>query len=199
MGEIRDAARTRAKILKAARDQFAARGFGGARMEAIAKGAGVTRQLLYHYFPSKDVLFEEVLAQKFTHNHTPPPESGGPGLPFRQRFRGAAADPVGVRFMTWEAAELGRTGKIAAEPERREAAARQMAMITEAQANGELPPEWPPEFLQLAISALGVYPLAYPQVTRMLTGKDPEDPDFQREWLIFLDALAERLSPKSRD
>ena len=194
MGEIRDAARTRAKILKAARDEFAARGFGGARVGVIAEAAGVTRQLLYHYFPSKDVLFEEVLVQKFSHHAPPPPDGGGPGLPFRQRFRGAASDPVGVRFMTWEAAELGPTGRIAAEPARREAAERQRAMIADAQAKDELPPDLRPDLLQLAVSALGVYPLAFPQVTRMLTGKDPQDPEFQSEWLAFLDALAARLA-----
>ncbi len=63
MGDLRDAARTRQKIMEAARDEFAARGFAGARVEAIARRAGLSKQLLYHYFANKEALI----------GHTPGP------------------------------------------------------------------------------------------------------------------------------
>ncbi len=55
MGKLRDAARGRArkKIMEAARKEFAALGFAGARTESIARRAGLSNQLLYHYFASK--------------------------------------------------------------------------------------------------------------------------------------------------
>jgi len=49
------------RILIAARDAFAAHGFDGARLDSIAKAAGVTKQLVYHYFKSKDELYSVVL------------------------------------------------------------------------------------------------------------------------------------------
>lgn len=48
---------TRAAILSAARERFAAAGFGGATIRAIAADAGVDAALVHHYFGSKDDLF----------------------------------------------------------------------------------------------------------------------------------------------
>jgi len=61
----RDADRTREQILRAAMAQFAAHGFGGARMEAIAEHGGVDKKLIYYYFDGKDALFLAVLEQTY--------------------------------------------------------------------------------------------------------------------------------------
>ena len=64
-GPARDADRSRARILAAATAAFAASGYGGARVEQIAKGAGVNKALLYHYFGNKEALFVAVLEQTY--------------------------------------------------------------------------------------------------------------------------------------
>ncbi|AXH93623.1 TetR family transcriptional regulator [Micromonospora aurantiaca] len=51
----------REKILAAARDAFAARGFGGVTMRQIASIAAVDPALVHHYFGTKDQLFLTVL------------------------------------------------------------------------------------------------------------------------------------------
>ena len=51
---------TKDKILKAAREAFAEKGFNGVSVDEIAKRAGVKKALIYYYFPSKEDLFEEV-------------------------------------------------------------------------------------------------------------------------------------------
>ncbi|MGZ5133041.1 MAG: TetR/AcrR family transcriptional regulator [Caldimonas sp.] len=61
----RDADRTRQEILAAATGEFAAHGFGGARIEAIADRAGVNKKLIYYYFEGKDELFLAVLEQTY--------------------------------------------------------------------------------------------------------------------------------------
>ena len=61
----RDADRTRQEILAAATAEFAAHGFGGARIEAIADRAGVNKKLIYYYFEGKDELFLAVLEQTY--------------------------------------------------------------------------------------------------------------------------------------
>ena len=48
-------------LLEAAREIFAARGLEGARVDDIARRAGVNKQLVYHYFDSKDGLYAAVL------------------------------------------------------------------------------------------------------------------------------------------
>ena len=61
----RDADRSQREILLAARDEFAAHGLGGARMDRIATGAGVNKRLIYYYFASKESLFLAVLERAY--------------------------------------------------------------------------------------------------------------------------------------
>jgi len=194
MGEQRDAARTRAKIMEAARDEFAARGFAGARIESIARRAGIAKQLLYHYFASKEALFEETLRSKYEQHRAAIGDDEGPGALFVRQFRAACRDPVWMRFLTWEAAEHADSGRITAESSRREAIARQAARVAERQTRGELPADLPADLLQLAVYALAIYPIAFAQTTEMITGRSPEDAQFQADWTAFLNALAERLA-----
>lgn len=49
------------RIIAAARDEFAKRGFDGTRVAQIARRAGVNKQLLFYYFHSKRGLFQAVL------------------------------------------------------------------------------------------------------------------------------------------
>ena len=52
---------SRQKILDAALDAFYEAGFDGARVDAIAKKAGVNQALIYYYFKSKEELFSELI------------------------------------------------------------------------------------------------------------------------------------------
>ncbi|MEZ4647826.1 MAG: TetR/AcrR family transcriptional regulator [Candidatus Eisenbacteria bacterium] len=54
----------RAQILEVAGTVFAEEGFAGAKIRQIAKACGVTEALLYKFFPSKEVLFQETLGAK---------------------------------------------------------------------------------------------------------------------------------------
>ncbi len=49
------------QILNAALEEFAERGYAGASMAATAARAGVTKGLIYHYFPGKEALFRAVV------------------------------------------------------------------------------------------------------------------------------------------
>lgn len=53
----RNAAATRARILEAAKREFAARGLKDTRIEDVAKRAGANRRMIYYYFGSKDALY----------------------------------------------------------------------------------------------------------------------------------------------
>lgn len=50
------------KILLAAQKEFAANGFAGARMETIARSAGINKAMIFYYFSSKEKLYRDVLA-----------------------------------------------------------------------------------------------------------------------------------------
>ena len=58
---IRNPEASRAKILDAARIEFVTHGLSGGRVDRIAEQSGVNKNLIYHYFGSKDALYLEVL------------------------------------------------------------------------------------------------------------------------------------------
>ena len=57
---VRDAEATRQRLLDAATEEFAARGIAGARVDRIANAARSNKAQIYHYFGSKDGLFDAV-------------------------------------------------------------------------------------------------------------------------------------------
>jgi TetR/AcrR family transcriptional regulator len=58
---------TRASILKAALREFAHLGLAGARVDVIARRAGVNKQVLYYHFGNKEDLFRATLASVYDH------------------------------------------------------------------------------------------------------------------------------------
>lgn len=60
-GRRRDPVATKAALLRAAVAEFAGKGLAGARIDEIAQRAGVNKQLVYHYFGSKDDIYAAAL------------------------------------------------------------------------------------------------------------------------------------------
>jgi len=65
-GSIRNPERTKARLLKAAREEFSQHGLSGARVGVIAESAGVNKQLLYYYFGDKEKLYAQVLEAAYS-------------------------------------------------------------------------------------------------------------------------------------
>ena len=61
----RDADATKARILAAAKAEFARLGLGGARVDEIAERASANKRMIYHYFGSKEDLFQVVLEEAY--------------------------------------------------------------------------------------------------------------------------------------
>lgn len=61
MKKQRDAEATKARILAAAKKEFAKSGLGGARVDVIAERAKANKRMIYHYFGNKEDLFQTVL------------------------------------------------------------------------------------------------------------------------------------------
>lgn len=61
----RDPEATRARILAAAKSEFAKKGLGGARVDVIAERAAANKRMLYHYFGNKEALFRITLEDAY--------------------------------------------------------------------------------------------------------------------------------------
>jgi AcrR family transcriptional regulator len=62
---LRDAEATKLRILEAAKSDFAKNGLGGARVDVIAAKANANKRMIYHYFGSKDGLFQAVVENAY--------------------------------------------------------------------------------------------------------------------------------------
>jgi AcrR family transcriptional regulator len=153
----RDAERSKAAILAAAREEFVLRGFSGARTSHIARGAGVPQGLLYHYFAGKEALFhavmDDVMAPYFQSTidlleHPPTGRSDEMLLEtaIRMYFRFLRENPQVARLMGWWTANAEFSGPLVSDDV--ELCRRPMELgalrIQEAQEAGIIRPELDP-------------------------------------------------------
>ena len=98
----RDAAATRTRILAAAEAEFAEHGLAGARTDRIAVRGDTNKAQLYHYFGSKDALFDVVFGSRVRMNidRLPIDVDDLPGWSTRL-YDYYLADPTLVRLATW--------------------------------------------------------------------------------------------------
>ncbi|MET0755935.1 MAG: TetR/AcrR family transcriptional regulator [Pseudoxanthomonas sp.] len=78
--------RKRAAILQAAIDEFRGNGFEATSMDRIAATAGVSKRTVYNHFPSKDVLFAEILLQLWEKSTALIDLAYRPGRPLREQL-----------------------------------------------------------------------------------------------------------------
>jgi TetR/AcrR family transcriptional regulator len=191
----RDPVRTRERILRAARREFVAKGFAGARVDAIARAAAVNKRMLYHYFGDKDALYRAVLREGTATNldlvAAAPPDPAEL-LPFL--FGRVLQRADGIRLLQWEALGTGDR-KPVAEDERRKAWVEGTERIRDAQRAGHVHQDLDAECFALVLMALSMFPLAFPQLVRMVTGLRVSDPDFQQRQTRFLRRLGAYLQP----
>jgi TetR/AcrR family transcriptional regulator len=185
---VRDPEATKERILAAALHEFSAKGISGARVDAIAARAKVNKRMLYYYFGSKDDLFREILRRRLAERSEPTSLT-----PLRTRQERLARDGEYVRLLMWEALQT-QSSRPANEALRREFFRTWIETVEAEQAAGRLPDDLDPAQLVLSELFLVIGPVALPQLTRLVTGKSPDDPEFLADRLEFLDRLERRLS-----
>jgi AcrR family transcriptional regulator len=196
VAHARDPQRTRDRILAAALAEFSEHGFAGARVARIARRARINKRMLYHYFGNKEDLFREIFDRKLRERAGWITEApAGLGESLRYWFDMACEDSDWIRLSQWEALGLGE-GPVVREEERRASLLRALDDLRERQRRGLLPDDLDPGHLLLAILGLITYPLAFPQVTRMVTGRASSDPAFRRQRAEFLQRFSNALGVK---
>ena len=195
---LRNPERTRGRILSAALKEFAANGFTGARVDAIAGQAAINKRMIYHYFGNKERLFREVLRLKMAERQAwAETLSGEPAESLIFWFEAACKDPDWVRLLEWEALQESDR-KLIDEKNRRAATARGLDRIRQRQARGQISGELDPRHVMLTMRSLTMFPAAFPQTTRLIMGRPISDPKFQKERAEFLKRFAAAFQPPPR-
>ena len=188
-GEARDA------LLEAAAAEFAERGYDGLRIEAVARRAGFNKALVYRYFGDKAGLFRATLQRRFQYRSQlldQLPASFAEILVWWTRQQ--RSDPHFMRLIQREALQDEGAEPVEAEA-RRDYYARQVQMLRDLQSAGIVDPDFDPEMLFVALTAVVVFPDTFPQIVRLATGLSHVSDDFDDRWGAFLAQLAGALGP----
>src|SRR5438067_12165419 len=103
----RDAAATKERILEAAFEEFANRGFAGSRVDDIAEKAQCNKALLYQYYGDKEALFRHVLECKMAGLQAIKEDPDSFADAVRELFDFYAANPWLPRMHMWDALDFG--------------------------------------------------------------------------------------------
>jgi AcrR family transcriptional regulator len=192
----RNPQQTQQRILEAALQEFAAKGFAGARVDVIARRARINKRMLYHYFGDKEGLFREVLRRKISERAAwlaGAPEEPTERLP--AWFQLACRDREWIQLLEWEALQWGEK-KVIDEERRQESIGRAVERVRQQQARGLLDPSLDPGQLLLSMMAITAYAVAFPQLARLATGLSVSDEKFQEQRETFLRQFAILLQGK---
>lgn len=185
----RDAQRTRAALLSAAFEEFAARGFAGARVADIAERAGVDKQLISYYFDSKDGLYREVLRTQMAEEAA----LNDPALPLAEvaaRYvRHGLEDPRMTRLLAW----AGLSGPVESSASLTDSL--NIAGMRRRQAAGELPADVDPAAALLIIIGAVTAAVALPQVAEAIFGLPADSPEFADRYAAGVRGIIAHLAP----
>lgn len=124
MKQVRDAVKTREKILQCATKAFSKQGFEGTSLSVLLKEANVNKRMVYHYYGSKEGLYHAVhirqwhlLGQWFSAELMPAGKLQQKSvkdlliraLEIFHQF--SASHPEFVRLMMWDGLEGGKVSK----------------------------------------------------------------------------------------
>lgn len=203
-GRERNAERSRERLLDAAREEFAQHGYAGARVGAIARRAGLNKQLISHHFGGKRGLYHAVMGERRLRGGEEleqAPTSLSDAL--RVYFERARNDPEWVRVLLWESLEGHDTDTetdtddvrpiaTSAGPRRARYLDR-VAWIEAEQSAGRLPADLDPSLLLLTLLGGALYPALLPDVCELMTGSRPDDDAFASRYSDHLALFATHL------
>jgi len=158
-----DAQATRRRLLDAAAEEFAAHGIAGARVDRIAAAARSNKAQIYHYFGSKDDLFDAVFDELVlaTVRESPLDPADLPGYA-AALFDRYEAQPQIARLATWY-----RLERSAARPVlevRLRSNKDKVAKLAKAQKAGTLPATFAaPDLLALVVTVAGMWTAMTPE------------------------------------
>ena len=171
-------------LLEAALDEFAEKGYAGARVQSIADRAGVNKQLISYYFGGKKGLFD-ALQQQWLEEED---ELNRPAMTAEELVtwyvQRTLRDPRGTKLLLWSG--LTGEGMPGGQDEHSELVRRQ--------AEGEIGADLDPRALLMVMMSMVAAPVLMPDLVRRLFDLEPDSPEFERLWAEQLRRVVRRFS-----
>lgn len=183
-----DTEATRRRLLDAAVDEFAEHGPAGARVDRIARSAGVNKERIYQYFGDKDGLYRAVLEKELQRLAAAvpltPDQAGDLGEYAGRLFDHHMDHPHFLRLLHWEGLATG--GEAVAAAKRTALQNEKVAAVAHAQERGLATRDVSAGQLLYGIMALVDWWFVAPHVVRMTVGADALGRRTQRAAVVEL-------------
>jgi AcrR family transcriptional regulator len=187
----RDPERTRARILDAAKAEFGAKGFAGARVSDIADRAGVNKQLISYYFGGKEGLYTELNNQWRQVSDQLSSADQSLDSVIASYVMSTLHDRDGARLMVWSNMSPGDAPPDTGQE--RDFLQVQLADLRRRQEAGELPADLDPACVLLALFAAASATVTLPRVAKAICGDDAESDEFTARYADQLARLVRHL------
>jgi AcrR family transcriptional regulator len=179
-------------------EEFAEHGFSGARINRIAEAAKSNKQLIYHYFDSKDGIYAAVLGEMLTSMHNAVDLASGIGGLMRRQIMDPEVRRAWSRMVAWEG--LAGERPVSSAAARQESIDRQVQGIMDLQRRGELGTDIDPRFALATVYAIGIAPYVIPQLIDFCLGPGASDSeDTRTAWADMMTRLFTRRAPAARE
>jgi AcrR family transcriptional regulator len=180
-----DAERSRRLLLAAALEEFAAKGFAGARVQEIADRAGVNKQLINYYFGGKEGLYVE-LCSVWRDRKDELIDSDLELSEMTRRFlHDALTDSRYLRLLVWQALSEASPPGLDADKDQFGTYERRMGR--------ELADDLDPSYVRLLLTSAVIMPAVMPTLVRRMFGLSPDDPEFEHRYADQLHKIIRRL------
>jgi AcrR family transcriptional regulator len=190
---------TRARILKAAVEEFAEHGSAGARVDRIAAKAEANKESIYRYYGSKKELLARVLDEylRVRGDETGPDPEDPVAYP-AALLRAHAANPALPRLLAWEGLEGGGAIDEQSVRERQVHYDRKLSVVEGAQQSGEIDPELDPRHLLLAFLGMANWLFINPQTARLVFGRPVDDAMIEAHAEFLLECARRIAEPRGK-
>lgn len=186
----RDAERTKGRILQAALEEFAAKGFAGARVSEIAAKAGVNKQLISYYFGGKEGLYTELTTRWQSEESAYADASMSLADLVSGYVRANAANRDFGKLLVRQ----GLTDDGPPDPGFVEETRRDVEQLRRRQEAGEFPADLDAGALMVALFAVAAAGISFPQLVRAAMEVDPASPEFTERYSGQVAKIIEHLT-----
>ncbi|MFG3437053.1 TetR/AcrR family transcriptional regulator [Nonomuraea sp. NPDC047897] len=161
-------AATRSALLAAAREEFAAYGIAGARVDRIAERAGVNKERIYGHFGNKEKLFDTVITEALDDLTAQIALPGRDPADYVARLADYYHDhPELVRLLMWEALNYRGQELLPGQEARVERCARKAASMADEPTPGT-------SRTLFLLTGLALFPAMMPQLARIMLGESAD-------------------------
>ncbi|WP_336205229.1 TetR/AcrR family transcriptional regulator [Nonomuraea sp. LPB2021202275-12-8] len=168
-------AATRSALLAAAREEFAAYGIAGARVDRIAERAGVNKERIYGHFGNKEKLFDAVITEALDDLTAQIALPGTDPVDYVAKLADYYhAHPELVRLLMWEALNYRGQELLPGQERRVERCARKAASMAEH-------PTAATARTLFLLTGLAMFPAMMPQLGRIILGEAADSPQAHEE------------------